>query len=162
MRLPFVLVLAVAVFLSPIAPSSPVVGQGPTVPSDGSDGAFAPTSDVEIDLSLAATGPWTQMSTDPMNGLGGPGVYDDSVWAVVFKYSSVDVPAGVTVTFKNHDSRAPVVWLVQGDVTIAGSVVLSGEHANLPGSFEPMYAEPGPGGFRGGRVSLYRGTGPRF
>jgi hypothetical protein len=33
-------------------------------------------------------------------------------------HASVNIPAGVTVTFKNHASHAPVVWLVQGGVTM--------------------------------------------
>lgn len=101
------------------------------VPSDGSDGAFNPAASVEVDLSQAVTGTWNQAGT-------GVGVYDPEKWAVVFKYSSVNIPEGVTVTFKNHPSGAPVVWLVQGNATIAGTVSVSGS----PG------IGPGPGGFR--------------
>jgi len=108
------------------------------VPSDGSDGAFNPTANVEVDLSQAVTGapgvwgePWLQPGT-------GTGVYDADKWAVVFKYSSVNIPSGVTVTFKNHASRAPVVWLVQGNTTIAGTVNLDGQ----------AYVWPEPAGLR--------------
>ncbi len=112
------------------------------IPSDGSDGALTITSDTVIDLSQAVTGSW-----DANNSANaGKGIYDASKWAVVFKYSSVTVQAGATVTFKNHASRAPVVWLVQGDVTINGTVSLDGQEG-LPA---PWLAEPGPGGFRGG------------
>jgi hypothetical protein len=107
--------------------------------ADGSDGAFSPTSNVTIDLSTALTGSWSAPGS-------GNGVYDPNKWAVVFKYSSVDIPAGVTVTFKNHDSRAPVVWLVSGDVNIAGALNLDGQTYVAP----PAVAEPGPGGFTGG------------
>jgi hypothetical protein len=34
-----------------------------------------------------------------------PGADGSDQWAVVFKYSSVDIPAGVNVTFKNHPRR---------------------------------------------------------
>lgn len=114
-----------------------------SIPSDGSDGAFSPASNVEIDLGQAATGVWNAAGA-------GHGVYDPEKWAVVFKFSSVDIPAGVTVTFKNHPTYAPVVWLVQGDVNIAGELNLDGKAGtdNTVGALTP--AEPGPGGFRGG------------
>jgi len=107
--------------------------------ADGSDGAFAPTASLEIDLSQAPTAGWTTPGD-------GRGVYDPTKWAVVFKYSSVNIPAGVTVSFKNHDSRAAVVWLVSGDVNIAGTLSLKGQnYVNAPAR-----AEPGPGGHLGG------------
>lgn len=114
-----------------------------TIPSDGSDGAFNPATNVEIDLGLATTALWTAPGS-------GNGVYDAEKWAVVFKYSSVNIPAGVKVTFKNHPTYAPVVWLVQGNVTIDGELNLDGKNknANQPESLTPT--EPGPGGFRGG------------
>jgi len=113
------------------------------IPSDGSDGAFAPAEDIEVDLALAAQGAWNTPG-------GGNGVYDPEEWAVVFKFTSVTIPEGVTVTFRNHPSRAPVVWLVQGSVTIDGEVNLDGEpSAETSGALG--VAEPGPGGFRGGR-----------
>jgi hypothetical protein len=114
-----------------------------TIPSDGSDGAFAPVANVEIDLGLATTALWNTPGS-------GNGVYDAEKWAVVFKYSSVNIPAGVKVTFKNHPTYAPVVWLVQGNVTIAGELNLDGQPSsgNLASTILPT--EPGPGGFRGG------------
>ena len=118
----------------------------------GSDGAFAPESNVKVDLSLAHTAAWDSAGN-------GNGVYDPDQWAVVFKYSSVSIPAGLTVTFSNHPSRAPVVWLVDGDADINGLVALNGQNytsLNAAG-------EPGPGGFRGGHryqlVSLYNSAG---
>jgi hypothetical protein len=48
------------------------------IPSDGSDGEFHPTESVEVDLSIAQDGHWT----DPGNGNG---VYDAEQWAVIFK-----------------------------------------------------------------------------
>ena len=85
--------------------------------SDGSDGPFTPQVHREVDLSLAIPG-------DALMTPGtGDGVYDVTRWAVVFKYASIDIPDGVTVTFTNHPSRAPVVWLVDGDVIISGTIV---------------------------------------
>lgn len=105
----------------------------------GSDGNFAPTADVTLDLSLAKTAAWDAASS-------GNGVYDPNKWAVVYKFNSVNIPAGKTVSFKNHPSGAPVVWLVTGNVNIAGTVSLNGEHGGVRG--RPTI--PGPGGFAGG------------
>jgi len=112
-----------------------------TVPSDGSDGALSPTSDITIDLSQADGAAWNTPAPHP-----GKGVYDVSKWAVVFKYSQVNIPGGVTVTFRNHPSGAPVVWLVQGSVNISGAVTLNGANGNATHAPVPS----GPGGFRGG------------
>lgn len=111
------------------------------VGSDGSDGALNVTQNTVIDLGLATTGTWDT----PGNGSG---VYDPEKWAVVFKYSSVNIQSGKTVSFINHPSDAPVVWLVSGNVTIAGTVTVKGEDG-FDG--EVRFAKPGPGGFRGGR-----------
>jgi len=120
-----------------------------TIPyADGSDGALNITSNTVIDLSLAVTGVWTNTSGSP-----GKGIYDPTQWAVVFKYSSVNIASNTTVTFLNNPTHAPVVWLVNDNVTINGELNLdgqppqSGQGVNLDG------AEPGPGGFRGGAAS---------
>ncbi len=117
-----------------------------SIPSDGTDGIFAPATSVEIDLSQATTGAWDASNA----ATPGKGRYDASKWAIVYKFSSVNIPAGVTVTFKNHPSYAPVVWLVSGSVNIAGTVSVAGKRPanNTIGRLLP--AEPGPGGFRGG------------
>lgn len=113
-----------------------------TIPSaDGSDGAFSPTTNTTVDLSLAPTGTWSQNNA----ANAGKGVYDASQWAVVFKYTSVNIPAGVTVNFKNNATHAPVVWLVNGSVNIAGTLSLDASW-----DFTVLNCEPGPGGFRGG------------
>lgn len=113
--------------------------------ADGSDGVFNPTSNVEIDLGQAANAEWGTTSPIP-----GKGVYDGEKWAVVFKYSEVNIPAGVTVTFKNHFPNAPVVWLVSGNVTINGTVSVNSSSNWAPGTF----VAGGPGGFRGGASSV--------
>jgi hypothetical protein len=114
------------------------------IPSDGSDGAFNPAANIEVDLSQAVTGTWNTPSSNP-----GKGIYDPNKWAIVFKYSSVNIPAGVTVTFKNHPSNPPVVWLVQGSVNIAGTVSVNGK-PGVSDVNEIYPVEGGPGGFRGG------------
>jgi plastocyanin len=113
------------------------------VSSDGSDGALnVTTANKVIDLRLATTGTWNQNNAANT----GNGVYDRDKRAVVFKFSSVNIAAGRTVTFINHPTRVPVVWLVSGNVVIAGTLVLDGG-SNSAGV---IYGEPGPGGFRGG------------
>ncbi len=125
------------------------------IPSDGSDGDLVIDGDTVIDLSLAASlcdcdddGKVDDpCQWDCPSPVAGQGVYDAEEWAVVFKYSSVAINSG-TVTFSGHPNRAPVVWLVQGDVVIDGIVSLNGFTGT--GS-EHVLSIPGPGGFRGGR-----------
>lgn len=110
--------------------------------ADGSDLALnVTTTSNRINLAAAPTGVWNGPNTNP-----GRGVYDSNQWAVVFRYSSVNIPAGRTLSFSNHVSRAPVVWLVSGDVTINGVLDVS---ARQEEKVNDMF-EPGPGGFRGG------------
>jgi hypothetical protein len=142
------LLLSATLSLLPFAPTHAAI----TIPgANGTDGALNITQDTVIDLSKATTGIWDQDNS----ANSGNGVYDPEKWAVVFKYTSVNVLAGKKLTFKNHATRAPVVWLVSGNVTIAGTVDLSGESAGP--QFHPVQnplgakvCEPGPGGFRGG------------
>jgi hypothetical protein len=127
-----------------------------SIPSDGSDGALNITEDTVIDLSQAVTGTWDQNNS----ANAGKGVYDPEKWAVVFKYTSVNIEGhttgspeqlvGRTVRFKNHPSHAPVVWLVQGNVTINGIVSVAGSAGTLQSPDRLLPTEPGPGGFRGG------------
>ncbi|QQS10329.1 MAG: hypothetical protein IPK69_06830 [Phycisphaerales bacterium] len=124
--------------------------------ANGSDGALTITTNTTIDLGLAATAAW-----DSNSPVSGQGVYDADKWAVVFHYTSVSIAAGRTLTFANHPSRAPVVWLVSGDVVIDGVVNLSGESDNA--IIRPK--NPGPGGFRGaqncnGTIPGSAGFGP--
>jgi hypothetical protein len=134
-----------------------------TIPgADGSDGPLNVTNPATvIDLGQAVPGGWN--ASNAANA--GKGIYDAAKWAVVYKYSSVNVPAGgYTVTFKNHPSNAPVVWLVSGDVTIgSGSVINLIGQAQVVGIDADRPTEPGPGGFRGGAAgSAYSPAGPGF
>ena len=101
----------------------PIVVPGAT----GTDGPLNVAANRVIDLATEVT-------------------YDATQWAVVFRYAGVTIDAGATVTFKNHPSGAPVIWLVNGDVTINGTVKVDG----AIGATAPARAEPGPGGFAGG------------
>ncbi|MEK6618595.1 MAG: hypothetical protein AABY90_07870, partial [Nitrospirota bacterium] len=94
--------------------------------STGADGAFAPTANTILTL--------------PPNG--------------VFNYATVDVPAGVTVTFQRNAANTPVTILATGNVTIAGTISVNGtkgtDGATSGPSFNPG-ALGGPGGFTGGQ-----------
>ena len=93
--------------------------------SDGHDGAFNPTQNVEIDMA------------DHPDG--------------IYQYTSVNIPAGVTVTFKPNAKNSPVVWLVQENCAIAGAVNLNGGRGiNPDGTVSYSGAEGGPGGYAGG------------
>ena len=141
--------------LSVLLVALPALGQFDSG-SNGTDGAFNPQADVQIDLALAASlcdcdsggqldDPCESTCPSPVPGRG---VYDATEWAVVFNYMDIDIPAGVTVTFVNHRKGAPVVWLASGNVNIGGTVRLDG----AIGSVDPNSprALPGPGGFSGG------------
>jgi hypothetical protein len=141
-----------AIYASFITAFAPQLFAQLNIPSDGSDGALVISSDTVIDLSQAVTGNWTNNNT----ANAGKGVYDPAKWAVVFKYSSVNIANGATLTFANHPTHAPVVWLVSGNVTNNGNISLDGQAIGLTYSDE---AEPGPGGFRGGTIGM-GGFGP--
>jgi len=99
-----------------------------------------------IDLSKARDGHWHDT---PGDGLG---VYDSEQWAVVYKYTTINVPAYATVKFKNHRSGAAVVWLAQGAAVIDGEVNLNGGPGSPVNSLPlPTFSVPGPGGFSGGQ-----------
>ncbi len=140
--------LAVFLFLAFAVPEAMAAITIPDV-SVYSDGALQISGDTEIDLSQAEDGTWNGNYTDTENV--GKGIYDGDKWAVVFKYTSVTIDSGMTLSFSNHPKRAPVVWLVSGDVAINGTLSLSGQSYQA----SPTLAEPGPGGFRGG-VGTYK------
>jgi len=85
--------------------------------STGADGAFSPTGNQTLQV--------------PPSG--------------VFNFTTINVPAGATITFTRNALNTPVTILASGTVTIAGSLVVSGQPgANGPGGLG------GPGGFDGG------------
>lgn len=93
--------------------------------STGTDGAFAPISDITVQL--------------PENG--------------IFNFTTVNIPAGVTVKFQRNVTNTPVYILATGDVNIAGTIDVSGESGmnGNTGSTGPIYGgKGGPGGFDGG------------
>ena len=109
---------------------TPLFGYAFNSGSTGADGAFSPTVNTELAL--------------PPSG--------------VFNFTTVNIPSGVTVTFRKNASNTPVVWLATGDVTIAGSVVLSGTSSTAVGAAgdgflgdDGVPGVGGVGGYDGGR-----------
>lgn len=94
--------------------------------STGADGALSPTANIQLQI--------------PESG--------------VFNFTTVNIPSGVTVTFKKNTQNTPVTILAKGDVTISGTISVNGGNANgrLPG-------EGGPGGFTGGVAGGAKASG---
>jgi hypothetical protein len=97
--------------------------------SSGSTGADGP-------LTFTASGEYViDMSTKP-----------DGVW----NYTTINIPAGVKVSFTKNAANTGVIWLATGDVNIAGEIDLDGANGTL-NVVRGNEAPGGPGGFRGGR-----------
>ena len=101
--------------------------------STGADGPFNPAVNTELQL--------------PPSG--------------VFNFTSVNIPSGVKVTFRKNTTNTPVVILATGDVTIAGTIDLSGGNAAAAGAAgdgnvgdDAVPGTGGPGGYDGGRGGL--------
>jgi hypothetical protein len=71
----------------------------------------------------------------------------------IWNFTTIDVPAGITVRFNKNAANTPVRWLATGNVTLDGSLILDGERGlrNLPVG---TAARGGPGGFNGGRGAV--------
>lgn len=98
--------------------------------STGADGALNPTVNTEIVL--------------PPSG--------------VLNYTSINIPAGVTVRFKKNATNTPVYLLASGNVTIAGTIDIRGGDGKPTGAYgdgalgdDGLPGQGGPGGFDGGR-----------
>ncbi len=90
--------------------------------STGADGAFNPTSSVTVTL--------------PPSG--------------ILNYTTVNIPADVIVRFTRNALNTPVTILAQGNVTISGQIVVSGDDNN-----GRLGGNGGPGGFRGGNGGIF-------
>lgn len=98
--------------------------------STGADGALNPTVNTEITL--------------PPSG--------------ILNYTTVNIPAGVTVKFKRNAANTPIYLLASGDVTIAGTIDIRGQDGKHSGTYgdgaqgdDGLPGEAAPGGFSGGR-----------
>jgi hypothetical protein len=98
--------------------------------STGADGAFNPTVNTTVQL--------------PPNG--------------VFNYTTVNIPAGVTVRYLKNTTNTPVTILASGNVTVAGVIDIAGTvgvdtGASGTGNLgdDGVPGKGGPGGYDGGR-----------
>jgi hypothetical protein len=109
--------------------SVPTFAQGGFVSgSTGADGAFNPTTSQTIQL--------------PESG--------------VFNFTTVSIPASVTIRFTRNPRNTPVTILAQGNVTIDGAIVVSGSSGATA-----LGGLGGPGGYSGGAggpSTSYSGT----
>src|SRR5438067_92168 len=114
--------------------ASPIAAQTFSSGSDGSDGAYAPSGP-----------PGTVINFDPGKFSG------SQVAANIFNFTSIMIPAGVTVRLAANLISGPVVWLAQGDVFVQGTVDLSGStgHAYTVNPFDRVPSVAGPGGYAG-------------
>jgi hypothetical protein len=114
---------------------------------------FAPLGALAFDSgSTGADGAFNPTVTPPPIDLPESGI---------FNFTTVNIPAGVTVTFKRNTANTPVVILASGNVTIAGSINVSGGSAPSVGAIgdgvtgdDGVNGLGGPGGFDGGRGGL--------
>ncbi len=127
----YVCVLAVILALGAL----PARAQSFSSGSDGSDGAYNPTGPAG-----------TVIIFDPTQFHG------SQVGANIFNFTTITIPAGVTVKLSGNTVNGPVFWLAQGDVDIEGIVDLSGgnSYAFTSQSFFRIPSVPGSGGYAGG------------
>ncbi|MBN4054613.1 hypothetical protein JYT87_02780 [Nitrospira defluvii] len=100
--------------------------------STGADGALAPVADTTLAL--------------PPDG--------------VFNFTTVDVPAGVTISFTPNSTNTPVTILASGNVNVDGSMSVNGEDGASSATGLPLNlgGSGGPGGFPGGPGGLAGGS----
>lgn len=112
--------------------------------STGENGALAPTGTGTFFVDLPETG--------------------------VLKYTTISIPQNLTVKFRRNTSNTPVVLLVQGSVSIAGTLDVGGDPGPGAGSAsgggladDGQPGKGGPGGYDGGwggaKGSAYGGQG---
>ena len=107
--------------------------------STGSDGALNPSTSSTINMADHPTG--------------------------IYNYTSVNIAGGISVNFTPNAANTPVVWLVQGNVVISGTVDVSGQGPQ-GGNCSAAGGLGGPGGYRGGNganggtLSATAGQGP--
>jgi hypothetical protein len=90
--------------------------------STGADGAFNPSSNTIVQL--------------PPSG--------------VFNYTTVNIPTGVTVTFRKNAANTPVYILATGDINIAGIIKVDGQSVVYSNPVNTTPGAGGPGGYDGG------------
>ena len=115
--------------------------------STGADGAYSPTVSGDFDPIVLGV---------------------DASGDNVFNFTTINIPAGVTIKLRASKLRnAAVTWLATGNVTIAGTLDLSGAagaalntNNAAPLASARVLPEPGPGGYTGG-LGSNGGVGPQ-
>lgn len=113
--------------------SAPSFAESPRFTGSGSDG-----SDGALNLTTAGT-----IEFDP-KALG-----IDKDGDNVYHFTTINIAKDVIVHLSSTYIGGPVYWLASGDVTIDGTVDLSGEAGQAYGSVPRRYSIPGPGGYPG-------------
>jgi hypothetical protein len=124
--------------------SGDLSGQSFSSGSNGSDGA----------LSLTTPG---TIIFDP-KGLTPP---RDTDGDNVYHFTTINIGPGVTVKLSSKVLSGPVHWLAQGNVTLNGTIDLSGEsgHIITSNSSQRVPAAGGAGGYSGGVGGIQAGAG---
>lgn len=80
--------------------------------------------------------------------------------AQIYNFTTICIPAGITVMLSGQILNGPVWWLSQGNVTINGTLDLSGQKGNDESSDTGLRTPsiPGPGGYSGGTGTFTSGT----
>jgi hypothetical protein len=106
--------------------------------SDGSDGPFNPTGSQQIKLNDVAP-----------DG--------------IFNFTSIHIPANVTITFERNTANTPVFFAATGDVLIEGTINVSGtdySKTSGPGGGDGGLASPNSAGSAGQGLSPGQGGPP--
>ncbi len=113
----------------------PVCAQTFSSGSDGSDGPYNPSGAAGAVIVF-----------DPAQFHG------SQVAANIFNFTTITIPAGVTVKLSGNTVNGPIYWLAQGDVDIEGTVDLSGGkgYDATAQAFFRVASVPGSGGYAGG------------
>ncbi len=74
--------------------------------------------------------------------------------AGVWNFTTIDVPPGVNVYFRNNPANVPVRWLASGNVTINGFLNLNGEPGQNNNANPGNESKGGPGGYPGGLAAI--------
>jgi hypothetical protein len=117
-------------FLVLVSPAALATAQTFNSGSTGADGAFTPSASVQLPI--------------PPDG--------------VFNFTTINVPAGVTVSFATRAGmrQPPITWLATGNVVVAGRIDVSGGIGGAGGAGTQLFSNggvAGPGGFDGGAGS---------
>ena len=123
--------------------------------SDGSNGVFPPVppgagiTTLTLDLRNGEVAYLPDGPTIVLQGTPAGGFQDG-----VLRFTTVEVPAGVTWNFIGSDANSVVSILAQGDVDVLGTINLNGEDGGNSSTGRGGFG--GPGGFKGGNGQILR------